>query len=129
MPAPALAAFYRRYNACCNEHRFDDLGDFVAADVVINGSERGLDAYAEGLRYVVRAFPDYRWELRHLVIDAPWIAVHLADTGTHRAPFLGVEATGRVVRTAEFAVYRVAADRIAEVWGMDFHIPLLDQLR
>jgi hypothetical protein len=44
-----LAAFYRRYNACCNEHRFDDLGQFVAPDVVINGTERGLDAYADAL--------------------------------------------------------------------------------
>jgi hypothetical protein len=24
-----LAAFYRRYNACCNEHRFADLAEFV----------------------------------------------------------------------------------------------------
>jgi predicted ester cyclase len=124
-----LAAFYRRYNACCNEHRFEDFGEFVAPDVVITGSDRGLDAYTGGLRAVVRAFPDFRWELRHLVIDAPWIAAHLADTGTHRAAFSGVEATGRSVRTPEFAVYRVDAGRIAEVWGMAFHVQLLEQLR
>jgi predicted ester cyclase len=94
-----LAAFYRRYNACCNEHRFEDLREFVAPHVVINGIDRGLDAYAGGLRAVVRAFPDYRWELRHLVVDAPWIAAHLADTGTHRGAFLGVQATGRSVST------------------------------
>src|SRR3954447_8406667 len=45
-----LAAFYRRYNACCNEHRFEDLAE---------------------LRAVVHAFPDDRWELRRLVVDAP----------------------------------------------------------
>jgi predicted ester cyclase len=47
-----LAAFYRRYNACCNEHRFDGFGEFVADDVVINGTDRELDAYASftGLR-------------------------------------------------------------------------------
>jgi predicted ester cyclase len=77
-----LAAFYRRYNACCNEHRFEDLREFVARDVVINGTDRGLDTYAEGLRGVIRAFPDYR-----------------------------------------------CADRIAEVWGMAFHVQLLEQLR
>ena len=49
-----LATFYRHYNACCNEHRFEDLGAFVARDVVINGVERGLDAYVEGLRAVDR---------------------------------------------------------------------------
>jgi len=124
-----LAALYRRYNACCNEHRFEDLGEFVAPDVVINGTDRGLDAYAEGLATVVRAFPDYRWELRHLVVDAPWIAAHLADTGTHRGPFFGVGATGRSVSTPEFAIYRVDAGRIAEVWGEAFHLLLLEQLR
>ncbi len=124
-----LASFYRRYNALCNEHRFGDLAEFVARDVVINGSERGLDAYAGGLRPVAEAFPDYHWELRHLVVDPPWIAAHLADTGTHRGEFRGVAATGRSVRIAEFAFYRVDAGRIAEVWGMPFHVELLDQLR
>jgi predicted ester cyclase len=124
-----LAAFYRRYNACCNEHRFEDLGDFVASDVVVNGTECGLDAYAEGLRAVVRAFPDYRWELRHLLVDEPWIAAHFADTGTHRGPFLGVAATGRSVSTQEFAFYRLDAGRIAEVWVTADDLDLLNQLR
>jgi predicted ester cyclase len=124
-----LAAFYRRYNACCNEHRFEDLAEFVAGDVVIDGSDRGLDAYAAELRAVVRAFPDYRWELRRLVVDAPWIAAHLTDTGTHREAFLGVQATGRSVAVPEFAFYRVDAGQIAEVWGSAFHVHLLEQLR
>ena len=124
-----LGAFYRRYNACCNQHRFEDLREFVARDVVINGTDHGLDAYAENLRFVVRAFPDYRWELRRLVIEAPWIAAHVADTGTHREPFLGVEPTGRSVSTQEFAFYRVDAGRIVEVWGTPFHVDLIEQLR
>jgi predicted ester cyclase len=124
-----LAAFYRRYNTCCNEHSIEDLREFVAPDVVINGIDRGLDAYADALRPVVRAFPDYHWELRHLVADAPWIAAHLADTGTHCGPFLGVQATGRSVSTSEFAFYRVHSGRIAEVWGTAFHVDLLEQLR
>jgi predicted ester cyclase len=124
-----LAAFYRRYNTCCNEHRLEDLREFVARDVVIYGGDGGLDAYAEALRVVVRAFPDYHWEHRHLVVDAPWIAAHVADTGTHRGAFLGVEATGRSVSAREFAFYRVDDGRIAEVWGTDFHADLLKQLR
>lgn len=123
-----LAAFYRRYNACCNAHAYDDLREFVSEDVVINGTERGLDAYAEALRSVVRGFSDYHWELRRVVVDAPWIAAHLTDTGTHRATFYGVEPTGRRVSTQEFAFYRVDG-RIVEVWGMSFHLQLLEQLR
>ena len=124
-----LAAFYRRYNACCNEHRVEDLREFVRPDVVINGTNRGLDAYAEGQRVIVRAFPDFRWELRHLVIDAPWIAAHLTDAGTHREPFFGVRPTNRFVSIEEFAFYRIDDSQIAEVWGMDFHVNLLEQIR
>ena len=81
----------RRYNACCNEHRFDDLAQFVASDVVINGTDRGLDLYGEWLRAVVGAFPDYHWELRHTVVDPPWVAAHLTDTGTQRGAFLAYQ--------------------------------------
>jgi predicted ester cyclase len=129
MTDDGLAAFYRRYNACCNEHRFVDLAEFVARDVAIDGTERGLDAYAAELRAVVRSFPDYHCELRHLLVDSPWIAARLTDTGTHRGPFLGVPATGRSVAVPEFAFYRVDAGRIAEVWGSAFHVHLLEQLR
>ena len=44
MTGDELAAFYRRYNDCCNEHRFEDFGEFVAPDVVVNATQRGLDA-------------------------------------------------------------------------------------
>jgi steroid delta-isomerase-like uncharacterized protein len=129
MTDDGLAAFYRRYNACCNEHRFEDLAEFVARDVAIDGTERGLDAYAAELRAVVRSFPDYHWELRHLLVDSPWIAARFTDTGTHRGSFLGVPATGRSVAVPEFAFYRVDAGQIAEVWGSAFHVHLLEQLR
>jgi predicted ester cyclase len=124
-----LAAFYRRYNVCCNERRFEDLAQFVADEVAIDGTERGLDAYAEELRAVVRAFPDFHWELRRLLVDPPWIGAYLTDTGTHRGPFLGVPPTGRTVDVPEFAFYRIDADRIAEVWGSAFGVHLVHQIR
>lgn len=124
-----LEDLYRRYNAVCNAHDFDRLGDFVAADVTVNGAAQTLAGYAAGLRQVVRAFPDYRWDLRHLLVDGDWIAAHFADTGTHRDTAFGVPATGRAVRTQEFALYRIAAGRIAEVWVTADDLAVLTQLR
>ena len=60
-----LESFYRRYNERCNDHQFDQLADFVAVDVEVNGEVQGLPAYVAGLEAVVRAFPDYRWNLCH----------------------------------------------------------------
>jgi steroid delta-isomerase-like uncharacterized protein len=125
----ALAERYRHYNAACNEHRFADLGKFVADDVVVNGERQGLAGYAAGLAAVVRAFPDYRWDLRHLLVDGDVVAAHFTDSGTHRGEWLGVPATGRRVSTQEFAVYRWADGRIAEVWVTADNLRVLDQLR
>ena len=119
-----LKAWYRRYNELCNAHRFTELDAFVARDVVVNGEPQGFDGYVAGLRAVVEAFPDYRWDLRHLVVEGPWIAAHFVDTGTHRGAFRGVPPTGRPVTTHEFAMYRVDRSRIVGVWVTADNAPL-----
>jgi predicted ester cyclase len=48
-----LEAFYRRYLQRCNEHRFDELGEFVDENVEVNG-----------------------------LVDGCWLSAHLVDTGT-----------------------------------------------
>lgn len=109
--------FYRRYIECCNEHRFEELGEFVAEDVRGGDGLPGLENYIAGCRAVVEAFPDYHWEIQHLVVDGDWLAAHLVDTGTHSGTFRGVAPTGRVIRAQELAVYRLENGRIAECWG------------
>jgi predicted ester cyclase len=98
-----LLVFYSRYLKRCNEHRFDELGEFVADDV--NGPTKGLSRYIAGLRAVIEAFPDYQWELQHLLVDGQWLAARLYGTGTHTGPFRGIAATGRVIRTQELVIY------------------------
>jgi predicted ester cyclase len=124
-----LESFYRRYNERCNDHHFARLGDFVAEDVEVNGEVQGLAAYVAGLEAVVRAFPDYRWNLRHLIIDRPWISAHFLDTGTHCGTFLDVPGTGRSIKIQEFATYRIDTGKIVEVWVAADNLDLLAQLR
>lgn len=125
----ALDALYRRYNACCNAHEFDRLGEFVASEVQVNGEVQGLQNYVRGLEAVVQAFPDYRWNLRHLLVDGEWLAAHFIDTGTHAGTFLELSGTGWKVSTQEFALYRVAGSRIVEVWVTADNLGLVHQLR
>lgn len=122
-----MKAFYRRYLDRCNEHRFEELGEFVADDVRVNGDAMGLAGYAAGLRSVVDAFPDYHWELQHLLVDGDLLSSHLIDTGTHSGTFLDVPATGRVITAPEFALYRLRNGKIAESWG-DLDSSVRDQL-
>jgi aspartyl-tRNA synthetase len=123
-----MASFYRRYNQCCNDHQFAMLGDFVHEDVEVNGEPSSLAEYIAGLSAITDGFPDFRWDLRHLLVDGSWLSARFVDTGTHTGAFLGVAATGRAVTTEEFAIYRRRAGKIAEVWGTAFHVPLLAQV-
>ena len=104
-----MKVWYRQYNEVCNAHRFEALASFVNADVVVNGERPRLDGYVAGLRAVVDAFPDYRWDLRHLLVEGSWIAAHFVDTGTRRG-------TRRRDTTQEFAMYRIEDRLVAEVW-------------
>jgi predicted ester cyclase len=120
---------YLRYNALCNAHDFDRLGELVAEDVRVNDEPTGLTAHAAGVTEVVAAFPDYHWRIRHLVVNAPLIAAHFTDTGTHTgAPFLGVAASGRAVQVDEFSVYAWRDGLIAEVWVASDRLAALTQL-
>jgi predicted ester cyclase len=110
-----LQALYDRYLQRCNEHRFDELGEFVSENV--NGAAEGLGRYVAGLRAVVAGFPDYQWQLHRLLVDGVWLAAVLTGTGTHTGTFRGIEATGRVLRTQELVVYRTEEGKIAECWG------------
>jgi len=125
-----LADRYRRYNQLCNAHAFEQLGEYVAVDVWVNGRPQGLTDYVAGLRHVVASFPDYQWRLQHLIVNRPMLAAHFTDTGIHTGePFLGVPASGRLVRTAEFAIYAWSGGLIREVWVSTDRFDVLAQLQ
>ncbi|MFI7589175.1 ester cyclase [Spongisporangium articulatum] len=129
-----LAGFYERYLRTCNEHRFDDLGAFVADDVEVDDEPVGLAVYVDGLRALVEGFPDYRWHLRHLLVDGDLVSAHFEDTGRHLGqlrhlgPRWRLPATGRPVRVQEFAVYRVRDGQIRQVWARGDDLAVVEQL-
>lgn len=104
-----LESLYRRYLQRCNEHRFSELGEFVAPDVEVNGAPTGVQAYGNGLREVIEAFPDFHWDLQHLLVDGCWLSAHLIDTGT--------TPEGEPVTLHELAMYRLDGGRIVATWG------------
>jgi predicted ester cyclase len=112
-----VLAVYEAYLACCNEHRVDDLGAFVAEDVSGSGPVDGLAAYVEGVREVITGFPDYRWDLQQVLVDGDTVVARLVGRGTHTGTFSGIAPTGRSLSTQELVVYRVADGRIVNCWG------------
>ncbi len=112
-----LRKTYGHYLKLCNARRFDQLSDFVAADVTVSDIEVGIEEYIAGLVSVVRSFNNYEWRLNHIVVEGDWFAAHLTGIGTHTADFHGIAATGRDVRIQEIAMYRTTNGKITHCWG------------
>ncbi|UGT57022.1 ester cyclase [Nocardia asteroides] len=127
MGASELGERYRRYTSLCNARRFEELREFVAPEVIASETARGVDAYIAGIEAVITGFPDYRWDLRHLLVDGTWLAARLLGTGTHTGPFRGIAATGRTVHVQELAMYRTDNGMITRCWG-DLGATLRDEL-
>ena len=112
-----VVALYERYLTRCNEHRFDELGEFVSEQVSGSGPVDGLAGYIEGVKAVCTALPDYHWELQELVVEQDTIAARLIGHGTHTGPFSGIAPTGRKISTQELVIYRIADGKIVQCWG------------
>lgn len=120
---------YREYLDCLNERRWDDLGQFVADDVVHNGKALGLSGYRAMLESDVRAIPDLRFNAELLLADDSVVGCRLFFECTPREPFLGFQPTGDRVSFAEHVFYRFQDGRIAEVWSLIDREAIRDQVR
>lgn len=110
--------FYRDYLACLNERRWDDLGQFVADDVVHNGRRLGLSGYRAMLEADTWAIPDLQFLPTLLFTDGEFVSCRLLFECTPQHAFLGFEPTGERISFAEHVFYRLEDGRIAEVWSV-----------
>ena len=111
-------SLYLSYLDYCNQHDLDGMASFYTSTIKVNGVAMDPAAVAVQFAPMFSAFPDWHWEMRHIVVDGDYIAVHFTVTGIHRGAFQGIEATGRRVTVSEFTLYRVEDGKFAEVWDL-----------
>jgi steroid delta-isomerase-like uncharacterized protein len=114
----ALRSLYLSYLKCCNEHDFDGMASFYTSAIKVNDVPMEPAAVTAQFAPLIAAFPDWHWEMRHIVVDGDYTAVHFTVTGTHRGAFQGIDATDRRVAISEFTLYRVEDGKFAEVWDL-----------
>jgi len=116
-PQPT-ALLYERYIACLNARAWDELANFVAADVVHNGRALGVDGYQAMLEENCRDIPDLYFNVDLIVVDESHIAYRLRFDCTPVGEFLGIPVNGRRVVFHEHAFYALREGRIAEVFSV-----------
>ena len=121
-------SLYLSYLKYCNDHDFDSMASFYTPTIKVNDAPMEPAAVTAQFAPLISAFPDWHWEMRHIVVDDDNIVVHFKVTGTHLGAFQGIEATGRRVSVSEFTLYQLESGKFAEVWDLLDMTALLKQI-
>lgn len=100
------------------DHVFRRTGDDI----------EGRDEYVAFVQSYRDAFPDLRVSVRDVVAEGDRVVVRAVMTGCHRAPFEGIEPSGRRVEARWTFVHELAAGRIVATGMGDDRRWLRDQL-
>jgi steroid delta-isomerase-like uncharacterized protein len=110
-------------------HRFTDevlnahdlgapLVELVAEDFLeenpLPGQGPGRAGLADVLGGMFTAFPDMYWDVHETIVEDDRIMTYSTWTGTHRAEFLGIPATGRHVHVEAWTKDRYHRGRLVQ---------------
>jgi predicted ester cyclase len=70
------------------------------------------------MQSILRALPDFHYEIQQFVAKDDRIAVQLTGTGTHRGEFLGVAGTGKRLEWNAINIYRFKDGKTIETWQL-----------
>ena len=100
------------YNDIWNRRDYAVANDLLAVDFRFRGSlgdkTVGIPAFLAYVDSVHAALADYRCTIEELIADKQRASARMMFSGRHRAPLLGVAATGREVSWAGAAFFTVA---------------------
>ena len=101
-----------------NRGDIDCSGQFFCDDMVeqvpLPGQGPGLDGLKDVLRGMRAAFPDMHWTIEEQICEGDKVVTRFEWTGTHRAEFLGVPATGRPVKAWGMVIDRLEDGKIKD---------------
>ncbi|MCP4573855.1 MAG: ester cyclase [bacterium] len=110
----------RHFDVMWNRGDVSVAAELCAPDVVqhdpLTTRLTDMVAYVAYLGEVRQAFPDLVLAIEDVVAEGDKVVVRWTFSGTHRQEMRGLAATGRKVTFAGMSMYRLAGDRIAEIW-------------
>ena len=92
----------------------------------------GLPPTREGLKQMfsmyLKAFPDMKISVSHVVAEGDLVLIHHSTTGTNKGEFMGMPATGKTVKFNEMHLVRFANGKAVEHWGVEDSMSMMQQL-
>ena len=101
-----------------NQGKMESAREFVWEDVVeqvpLPGQGPGLEGLKDILTAMRAAFPDIDFAIKEQISEGDKVVSRFEWTGTHKAAFMGIPATGRPVRVWGIVIDRLVEGRIKD---------------
>ena len=116
-----------------NQGKVAVVDELYAADVVqhdpsspvsVNSAD-ALKQYVAGFR---SAMPDLQFSIDDLLAEGDKVLWRFTSRGTHNGPLMGIPATGRSANVTGMVLFRLANNKIVEVWVNFDTLGMLQQI-
>ena len=123
----------RAWDVIVNQGNFAAADQIFAADYVYhspgNPDLTGVaEAVTQPLSTLRTAFPDIHFTMEDTIAEGDLVVGRFTWTGTHQGELMGIQPTNNKVTVTGILVARIAEDKIAEKWGYEDALGLMQQL-
>ena len=133
MPAEENKATVRQfYEEVLNKGNIALIDKISAANYVDHTAQPGTPPGVAGeklwFEMLRRAFPDGHTTIDDIVAEGDKVVVRATMTGTHKAEFLGIPATGKKIKVSGIDMTRFVNGKSAEHWGQWDTLGMMQQV-
>jgi predicted ester cyclase len=115
-----------------NQGRLQLIDELYAPEFIERIPQPGMAPTREGFKQFVTslrtAFPDLRYTIDDTIEVGDKFVTRLTASGTMRADFAGMPATGKHATWTEIHIMRVTNEHVVEHWGLIQELGMLVQL-
>jgi steroid delta-isomerase-like uncharacterized protein len=104
-----------------NKRQLEQLGEIFHPDyhehnATVSSFGPGIEGYRNFLNHLFAAFPEDQVTIDEIVAEGDMVSYRGTETGTHKAEFLRIPATGKSATWTEIQFFRFRDGKVAEHW-------------
>ena len=104
-----------------NKRHLEQMGDIFRSDYrehnsTVSSFGAGIEGYQRFLTHLFTAFPEDTVTFDEIVAEGDMVVYRGTETGTHKAEFLRIPATGKHATWTEIQFFRIQNGKVIEHW-------------
>ena len=116
------------YEDCMNPGNWDLLDQLIAAEYVSPQGAKGPAGFKGVILGLKTAFPDIHYTVDDVLAEGDRVAIRWHWTGTHKAPFRVIPATGKSVSNPGMAIFRLHDGKVVSAALETDRLGFLEQI-